>query len=92
MFHKKGALKRFGKFTGKHLRLILFFVKLQALSYAALLKKRLRDRCFAVNFPNFLSTFFLKRTPPVVAFGRCEKLSKGSSLFVFLRFQSQKFH
>ena len=60
MFHKKGVLKRFGKFTGKHLRLILFFVKLQALSYAALLKKRLRDRCFAVNFPNFLSTFFKK--------------------------------
>ena len=46
------------KFTWKHLRLSLFFNKV-ASRPATLLKKRLRYRCFPVNFAKFLGTPFL---------------------------------
>ena len=42
-FYRKGALKIFAKFTGKHLCWNLFF-------------RRLQHRCFPVNFVNFLRT------------------------------------
>ena len=45
---KKGALKNFAKFTGKHLCRISF------------LKKRLWHSCFPVNFAKFLWTPFFK--------------------------------
>ena len=48
MSYKKGVLRNFAKFTGKHLCQSLF-----------LLKKRLRHRCFPVNFARFLRTPFL---------------------------------
>ena len=41
---------------------VSFFRKLQALGLATLLKKRLRYRCFPVNFAKFLSTSFLQNT------------------------------
>ena len=44
---RKVVLRNFGKFTGKLLR------------PATLLKKRLRHRCFPVNFPKFLRPPFL---------------------------------
>ena len=50
VFCKKGALKNFGKFTGKHLCQSLFF--------KILLKKRLRHRCSPANFVKFLRTHF----------------------------------
>ena len=46
---KKGVLRNFAKFTGKHL--------CQA-APATLLKKRLWRRCFPVNFAKFLRTPF----------------------------------
>ena len=46
------------KFTGKHLRQILFFNKAAGLRPATLLKKRPRHRCFPVNFVKFLKTPF----------------------------------
>ena len=49
---KKGVLKIFTKFTGKHLWL----------SPATLLKRRLRHRCFPLNFVKFLRTAFLQNT------------------------------
>ena len=51
---RKGVLRNFTKFTGKHL--------CQSLMPATLLKKRLRHRCFPVNFVKFLRTPFSKNT------------------------------
>ena len=54
VFCKKGVLRYFTKFTGKHL----------CLRPATLLKKRLWHICFLVNFEKFLRTPFFNRTPP----------------------------
>ena len=56
---KKGVLRNFAKFTGKHLCQSLFFDKVAGLISATLLKKRLWHRCFPVNFVEFLRTHFL---------------------------------
>ena len=54
---KKGVLRNFVKFTGKHPCQSLFFNKVA--SPATLLKKRLWHSCFPVNFAEFLRTPFL---------------------------------
>ena len=60
---KKGVLKNFVKFTGKHLCQSPFFNnKVEDLRPATLLKKRLWQRCFPVNFRKFLRTPFLQNT------------------------------
>ena len=59
---KKGVLRNFTKFTGKHLCQSLFFNKVAGLRPATLLKKRLWHRCFPVNFVKFLRTPFLQNT------------------------------
>ena len=48
---KKGVLRNFTKFTGKHLCQSLYFLKLQ---------QRIWHRCFYVNFMRFLRTPFFK--------------------------------
>ena len=55
---RKGVLRNFAKFTGKHLGQSLFFNKVVGLRPAALLKRRLWPRCFPVNFVKFLRTPF----------------------------------
>ena len=61
VFCKKGVLRNFTKFTGKHLCQSLFFNKVAGLRPATLLKKRLWHRCFPVNFVKFLRTpFFIE--------------------------------
>ena len=59
---KKGVLRNFTKFTGKHQCQSLFFNKVAGLRPATLLKKRLWHRCFPVNFVKFLRTPFLQNT------------------------------
>ena len=70
MFCKKGVLRNFTNFTGKHLFQSLFFYKFAGLRPATLLKKtglrpatlltkRLWHRHFPVNFAKFLRTPFL---------------------------------
>ena len=59
MLCKKGMIKNFSKFTGKHLCLILFFNKVASWGQQ-LYEKRLWHRCFPVNFAKFLRTHFLK--------------------------------
>ena len=56
---KKGVLRNFTKFTGKHLSQGLFFNKVAGHRPANLSKKRLWHRCCPVNFANFLRTPFL---------------------------------
>ena len=62
VLQKKGVLRNFTKFTGKHLCQSLFFNKVAGLSPAALLRKRLWHRCFPVNFAKFRRTPFLQST------------------------------
>ena len=57
LFFKKGVLRNFAKFTGKHLCLSLFFDKVTGLRSATLLKERLWHRCFPMNFANFLNEY-----------------------------------
>ena len=59
---KKGVLKNFTKFTGKHLCQSLFYNKFAGLSPATLIKKRLWHRCFPVSFVKLLITTFLQNT------------------------------
>ena len=56
VFCKKGVLRNFAKFTGKHLCQGLFLNRVAGLSPATLLKQRLCHRCFPVNFAKFLRT------------------------------------
>ena len=58
---KKGVLKNFAKFTGKHLRQSLYFNKAAGLRPATLLKKRIWQRCFLVNFAKLLLILKLKK-------------------------------
>ena len=60
VFLRKGALRNFAKFTGKHLCQRLLFNKVAGIRPATLLKKRHRRRCFLVNFAKFLRTPFLQ--------------------------------
>ena len=58
---KKGVLRNFTKFTGKHLCQSLFFNKVAGLRPATfLLKKTPQHRCFPVNITKFLRTPILK--------------------------------
>ena len=58
----EGFLKNFTKFRGKHLCQSFLFNKVAGLRPANLLKKRLRHKCFSVNFVKFLRTTFLQAT------------------------------
>ena len=57
---RKGFLRNFAKFTGKHLCQSLFFNKVTACNF---IKKRLWHRCFTVKFAKFVRTSFLQNTP-----------------------------
>ena len=59
VFYKRGVLRSFAKFAGKHLCQSLFLHKVVGLRTVILLKKRLLQRCFPVNFAKFLITPFL---------------------------------
>ena len=61
-FIRKGVLRNFTKFMGKHLCQSLFFNKVAGLRHASLIKKRLWRICFAVNFVKFPRTAFLQNT------------------------------
>ena len=58
VFCRKGVLRNFAKFTGKHMCQSLFFNKVERLRPATLLKKRLLHRCFPVNFEKFFIAFW----------------------------------
>ena len=59
---KKGVLRNFTKFTGKHLFHSLFFNKVVGLRSVTMLKKRLWYSCFPVNIAKFLRIPFLHNT------------------------------
>ena len=53
------VLENLAKFVGKRLCRNFFFNIAAGLRTATLLKKRVRHRCFPVNFLKFLKTVFL---------------------------------
>ena len=59
---RKGVLRNFVKFTGKHLCQSLLFNKVAGLRPATSLKKKLWHMCFPINFAKFLRTPFLRNT------------------------------
>ena len=59
MFFKIGVLKSFAKFIRKHLYQSPPFNKVAGLRPATLLKMRLWDRCFPVNFAKMFRTSFV---------------------------------
>ena len=61
VFCKKGVLRNFTKFTGKHLCQSLFFKKVAGLRPATLLKKRLWHSWFPVNFVKRPAALLKKR-------------------------------
>ena len=90
---KKGLLRTFAKFTGKHLCQSLFFNKVAGLNNkdmsllfwpVTLLIKRLWYWCFPVNLAKFSRTPFY-RTPPVAASALIELSSKSFKLHNSLR-------
>ena len=60
VFCKKGVLKNFARFTGKHLCQCLFFNKVAGLSPASLLKKETLAQVFSGQFVKFLRTPFCR--------------------------------
>ena len=63
VFCRKGVLRHFEKFTGKHLCQSLLFNKVAGLRTVTLLKKRFWYSCFPVNFSKFLKTTSITETP-----------------------------
>ena len=59
---RKGVLRNFAKFTGKHLCQSLFFNEVAGFRAETLFKKRLLHGCFPVNFAKFLKTPSLQKT------------------------------
>ena len=78
VFCKKGVLRNFSKFTGKHLCQSFFFNKVAGLRHRW-------HRCFPVNFVKFPTTLFY-RTPPVAASDQDSivKLSANNKLLVVI--------
>ena len=60
MIYKKVVIENSAKFIWKHLHQSLFFSKDAGLRHATLLKRRLWQRCFPINFAKFSKTTFLQ--------------------------------
>ena len=58
-YKRKGVLRNFSKFTGKHLCQSSFLIKLD-FNLQLYFTKRFWHKCFSVNFPKFLRKHFLQ--------------------------------
>ena len=67
VFCKKGVLRNFAKFTGKHLCQGLFFNKVAGLSAATLLKIKILAHVFSCEFCEISKNTFFHRAPLVAA-------------------------
>ena len=88
VFCKKGVFKSLTKCTGKHMCHSLFFNKVVGLMPATLLKKRLRHRCFPVNFVKFYKHLFTQNTSggcfcELSFLGFCHKLWSVAKVILF---------
>ena len=87
---RKGVLRNFAKFTGKHLCQSLFLNKVAGLRPAILLKKRLWHRCFPVNFAKFLRTTFSKNTSGRLLLNRLQNIHERALQLVHDNFDDLK--
>ena len=78
---RKGVLRNFVQFTGKHLFQSLIFDKVARMRPATLLKMRLWHRCFPVNFTKFLRAPFLQNTSGRLLLKTARKKVKIVALF-----------
>ena len=62
MFYEKRIFESFAKLTRKHMPKSLFFNKVADIRPPTLLKKRLWQKRFAMNFPKLNRTHFLQNT------------------------------
>ena len=93
VFCRKGALRNFAKFTGKHLHRSLFFNRPKACNF---IKKETLAHLFSCEFCEICKNTFFNRTPPVAAFENCILVfckynflqEKYKYLHVFFTFQS----
>ena len=67
MFCKKGVLRNFAKFTGKHLCQSLFLIKSQAWAYN-FIKSEALAQVFSFESCKISKNTFSYRTPPLAAF------------------------
>ena len=66
VFCKKGVLRNFAKFTGKHLCQNLFFNKVAGLA-CNLIKKEILAQLFSFEFCKISKNTYSYRTPPLAA-------------------------
>ena len=78
---KKGVLRNFAKFAGKHLCQILFFNKVAGLEH----------RCFPVNFVKFLRTSVLQNTSWRLLLTVIERCSKCIKICFYVSYESNEF-
>ena len=64
MFCKKGVLRNFSEFTGKHLCQSIFFNNVEGLNF---IKKETLAQVFSYEFCEISKNTFSYTTPPVVA-------------------------
>ena len=81
MFFKKGVLKNFANFIGKHLCRSLFLLKLQTLRLATLLKRD-SNTVFSCKTCEIFKNTFPYRIPPVAA-SEANQLEKIGQKIVF---------
>ena len=62
IFFKKGVLKNFAMFIGKHLCWSRFLIKFQCCRHAFLFKNKLQHSCFYVIIAKLLRAAFLQKT------------------------------
>ena len=67
VFYKKGVVRNFTKFIGKHLCLSLFFNKVAGLRPATFIKKETMAQVFSYEFCEISKNTFFHRTPLVAA-------------------------
>ena len=71
MFCKKGVLRNFAKFEGRHLCQSLFLNKVAGLRSATLLKRETLAQVFSSDFCKIAKNNFFYRTPLVAASVKC---------------------
>ena len=92
VFRRKGVLKNFSKFAGKHLFQSLFLIKFHA-EACNFIKKETLAQVFSCDFCKIFKNIFYYKITPVVAlfrkppgtfFSICAYLNSGQLLFLFL--------
>ena len=79
---QKRRLKYLTEFIRKHLRRSLFFEQRCSIETCNFIKKRLRLRCFALNFANFLRTPILQNICKCISY--CENIYHIAFLVTYL--------